>query len=67
VLSPVIEEKDDKQVPELVWIQSLHVYDKFENILTPVKDHEGKLHFQPSLKIFDNSGNIWQQYLFFSE
>jgi hypothetical protein len=37
------------------------VYDKFENILTHVKDHEDKLHFQPSPEIFDNGGNILQQ------
>jgi hypothetical protein len=61
VFSPVIEEKDDKQVPELVCVQSLPVYDKFENILTPVKDHEDKLHFHPSPEIFDNNGNILQQ------
>ena len=61
MFSPVIEEKDDKQVPELVCVQSLHVYDKFENILTPVKYHEDNIHFQPSLEIFDNGGNILQQ------
>ena len=56
----MIEEKDDKQVPEFVCVQSLPVYDKFENIFTPVKYHEHKLHFQSSPKIFDNDGNILQ-------
>jgi len=60
VFSPMIEEKDDKQFLELVCVQILSVYDKFENILTPVKDHENKFHFQPSLEIFDNGGNILQ-------
>ena len=42
-------------------VQILPIYDKFENILTPVKYHEDQLYFQPSLEIFDNGGNILQQ------
>jgi hypothetical protein len=60
VFSTVIEEKDDKRFHELACVQSLPIYDKFENILTPVKDHEDQLHFQPSLEIFDNGENILQ-------
>jgi len=54
LFSPVIDEKDDKSVLELACVQILPVYDKFENILTPVKAHEDKLHFNPSLEVFDN-------------
>jgi hypothetical protein len=65
VFSPVIEEKDGKQGHELVCVQSLIVYDKFENILTHVKYHEDQLHFQPSLEYLTTVEIYCNNLLFF--